>query len=157
MDVFKIIGIPKSSKSWDHFRIETHGDLVVPHFRKPHVYIYIYPLHSSYFIQHIYISLLFLQLWLLQLLLALLLSFVYVLYYINMHFVSASWAFWYFVYCAVFLCFLHCLWGAAACHSKTASVIFIHDLLTIQCLSSKWPPKNERRVMIDFIHIPQNA
>jgi len=75
----------------------------------------------------------------------------------NMHFVSASWAFWYFVYCAVFLCFLHCLWGAAACHSKTASVIFIHDLLTIQCLSSKWPPKNERRVMIDFIHIPQNA
>jgi hypothetical protein len=58
------------------------------------MYIYIYPLHSIYFIQvhaqtiyinnsHIYISLLFLQLWLLQLLLALLLSFVYVLYYIT--------------------------------------------------------------------------
>ena len=28
-------GYPKSSKSLDHFSIETHGDLGCPHFRKP--------------------------------------------------------------------------------------------------------------------------
>ena len=29
---------PKSSKSLDHFSIETHGDFGIPHFKNPHIY-----------------------------------------------------------------------------------------------------------------------
>ena len=40
--IFIHMGFPKSSKSLDHVRIETHGDLEYPHFRKPqNIYIHV--------------------------------------------------------------------------------------------------------------------